>query len=299
MSRFLKSFHLTSLGLGSLSVAALIVNSVIFGILYPQVTRFEEMDPGWESYGVVVGINMIIIALFQLVSVITLLIYLIKQKRTSLLLIFAIVTGIISGVMILGDMALLSDIGKEYQEGWQTRGEWIMLFISCGLHMVSLVLALTQIIRNLNEAQAQAEQVMKDEVLFLSLHSTGVICGATGLIGVFTAIFSSLSLWMIERIVVVIGMIILLPYLVLLGIWVFRRKLGDVTPGLDEKQIYDLAVAGMWTLVGVLPLMILFFGLRFFPFSKAHWDALWLPLLLFLALTAFSSLTLGYFRENG
>jgi hypothetical protein len=297
MSRFLKTFHLTSLGLGFLAVFALTVNCVIFGILYPQVTQFMEMDPNWETYGVVVGINIIILALFQLISMITLLAYLLKQKRTSALLIFAIVTGIISGLMIMGDMALLSDIGKEYQLGWQTRGEWIILFISYGLHILSLVLAMTQIIRSLNEAQAQVEQIMKDEVLFLSLHSTGVICGALGLIAVIAGLISDLSLWMIERLVVVMGMIILSPYLVLLGIWIFRRKLGDVTPGLDEKQFHDLAVAGMWTMVGEIPLMVIFFSLRFFPVAKESWDALWLPLLVFPTLTTFSSLTLGYFRD--
>ena len=99
-----------------------------------------------------------------------------------------------------------------------------------------------------------------------------------------------------ERIVVVMGMIILSPYLVTLGIWLFRRKLGDVTPGLDEKQFHDLAAAGLWTLIGVLPLMIIFFGLRFFPIAKESWDALWLPLLLFPALSSFSSLTLSRFR---
>ena len=53
-------------------MVALIVNCVIFGILYPQVTQFMEMDPNWETYGVVVAINIIITAIFQLISVITL-----------------------------------------------------------------------------------------------------------------------------------------------------------------------------------------------------------------------------------
>jgi hypothetical protein len=109
-------------------------------------------------------------------------------------------------------------------------------------------------------------------------------------------IFSNLSLWMIERIVVALGLIILSPYLVILGIWTLRRRLGDVTPGLDEKQLHDLAAAGLWTLIGIIPIMVVFFSLRFFPIAKESWNALWLPLLVFPALGSFSSFALYRFR---
>jgi hypothetical protein len=126
-----------------------------------------------------------------------------------------------------------------------------------------------------------------------------VICGGIGIVGVIAGLFSNLSLWMVERIVVVMGLIILSPYLVILAIWIFRRNLGGVTPGLDEKQFYDLAASGLWTLIGILPLMVVFFGLRFFPIAKESWDALWLPLLVFPALISFSSLSLYRFKIYG
>jgi hypothetical protein len=297
MPRFLKSFHLITLSLGFLAIVALIFNLGIFAILYPQVTQLVEFDPSWESYGVVAAINIITIAIFQLCGVCTLLAHMIIQKKTSTLVILAIVTGIISGLMVLSDITLLSDIGKEYAQGWQTRGEWKILFNSYGLHILSLVLAMVSIIKNLRDDKKPAEQVMKDEVLFLSLHTTGLICGGLGLLGVVAGLFSDLSLWMMERIVVVMGLIVLSPYLVILGIWIFRRNLGGVTPGLDEKQFQDLATAGLWTLIFTLPLMLLFFGLQLSSLAKESWSALWLPLLVFSALISFSSLTLRYFRE--
>jgi hypothetical protein len=297
MSRLLKSLHLASLGLGLLSAVALIFNIAIFSFLYPQVTQFMEFDPSWESYGIVAAINIIILSLFQLISVITLLSYLIVEKKTYILMILAIVTGIISGIMILGDIALLSDIGKEYHQGWQTRGEWIILFISYGLHVFSLVATLISIIKNLNQEKETHEQVLKDEVLFLSLHSTGVISGWLGLIGVIAGLLSGLSLWMMERIVGILGIMILSPYLVILGIWIFRRRLGNLEPGLDEKQYQDLSSSGLWTLVITIPVMLVFFIFQLSTYSKESWEVLWLPLLIFAALTSFSSLTLRSFRE--
>ena len=120
MSRILKSFHLFSLSIGFLSAVAMIFNTVIFIRLYPQVTQFKELDPSWESYGVAVGLDFILIAIFHLSAVLTLLAHLLFQKRTSIVKITAITLGVISGAMILGDMALLSDIGKEFPMGWQT-----------------------------------------------------------------------------------------------------------------------------------------------------------------------------------
>ncbi len=297
MSRFLKSLHLFSLSFGFLSAAALIFNIVIFLPLYSRTTQFIELSPGLESLGIVAGYNILIFAIFQFGSVITLLLHLIFRKMTSFLKIAAITLGIISGLMILMDLAILSDIGKEYLLGWQTRGEWIILFISYGLHTITLILTLICLINNLKEDQKPAEHVTKDEVLFLSLHSTGVICGWLGLIGVFAALFSNLSAWMMEQIVCMLGLMILSPYLVILTVWIFRRRLANLSPGLDEKQFQDLSRAGLQTLLFSIPVMIGYFGLQISSIARDAWPLLWLPLTLFLILILFSSFTLNYHKR--
>lgn len=297
MSRFLKSLHLTALSFGFLAVVAIICNLVMFSILYPQVTQLLEQQPNWETYGIVAVINITVIAFYQLFSVLALLAQLISQRKTSFLIVAAITIGIISGLMVVGDISLLSDIGSEYQAGWQTRGEWWILFGSYGLHILSLVLGILSLIGNLKEEERSEEQVLKDEVLFFSLHSTGVICGALGLIGVAAGLFSQLSLWMMERIVVVLSSLVLAPYLVILTVWLFRHWFGESSPILDEKQFQDLANAGLWTLIIMIPSMIIFFGFQLsFPDHRS-WTVLWLPLLIFFSLAIFSSITMRYFRE--
>jgi hypothetical protein len=297
MSRTLKSFHLFSLSLGFLSAAAMIFNTGVFVRLYPLVTQFQELNPSWESYGIAVGLDFILIAIFHLSCVGTLLAHLVIQKTTSKIKIAAITLGVISGVMILGDMALLSDIGKEFPLGWQTIGEWITLFISYGLHYIFLVLAILSLISNLKSSPTHKENIVKDEVLFLSLHSTGLLCGWLGLIFVVIGLVSNLTPWMMKRIVVLLGSLILSPYLVILAIWIFRRRLGDLAPGLDEKQFQDLSRAGLWTLLYTTPVMVGYFGFQISPCAQDAWPLLWLPLLIFLTLTLFSSFVLSFFRN--
>jgi hypothetical protein len=297
MSRTLKTFHYISLGLGFLSLVALFFNIYFFSRYYPVATQFLELDPSLESLGVVAALNIITIALFHLVCVLTLLVHLVKQKQISPLVITTIALGIISGIMNLGDVALLSDIGKEYPLGWETQGEWTILFLSYGLHAITLILALISLNLNLKKDHGPADQVIKDEVLFLSLLSTGLISGVLGLLGVFSAFFFPLKAWIMSRVIPVIGSIILSPFLITLVIWLFRKYLGAGQPELDEKQSGDLARASLNTLSLIIPSLILYFGFQISGTLSDSLQLLWLPLLVFGALSLLSGFSLRYFQS--
>ncbi len=298
MSRFLKSLHLSALSLGFLSGVAVAFNLVIFAILYPQVTQLLEEQPNWETYGVVAAINIIVVAFYQLLCVIALLAHMITQKKTSTLVVATVAVGIISGLMILGDITLLSDIGNEYEAGLQTRGEWWILFASYGLHLLSLGMGVVALVGNLKGDTLPSEQVVKDEVLFLSLHTTGAICGILGLIGVLAGFFSSLSTRMMQMIASITSLLIISPYLVILAIWLLRRFWGLPSPDLDEKQSQDLAGAGFKTLLISLPLMAIYYRMQLSLPSGNLLSILWLPLLVFLSMALFSIQALRAYRYN-
>jgi hypothetical protein len=296
MSKSLKTLHYASLSLGFLSFVAVIFNLIIFSILFPQVTQLLESQPHWETYGIVAAINIIILAFFQLLSVITLIAHLIIHKRKSTLITFALVIGILSGIMILGDISLLSDIGSEYEMGWQTRGEWLILFVSYGLHILSLILGQTALIKNLSRKDEPGEIMLKDEVLYLTLQSSGVICGVIGLLGLIVALRVDLSYWMMERITGILSSIILAPYLVTLSIWLFRRRFGESDPGLDEMQAQGVGKAGIAALIVSLLAGAALFLFQRTPLANETWGTLWFPLQVFISLAVFSSLTLKYSR---
>ncbi len=296
MSRTLKSLHYASLTLGLLTAVGVIFNLIIFSILFPQITQLMEFQPRWETYGIVAAINIIILAFFQVLSVITLIAHLIILKRTSTLVILAIVTGILSGIMILGDIALLSDIGSQYEVGWHTIQEWTVLFVSYGLHIISLIFGLIVLVRNLHQTETSGEIPLKDEVLIRSMQSSGVICGAIGLVGVIAGMASNLNLWMMERVVVILSLITISPYLITLLIWLFRRQLSNVEPKLDERQAQGLSKAGFRTLIVSLFAALIFFVLQLSSLAREGWPVLWFPLLVFISLTLFCGLSLVDFR---
>jgi len=297
MSRTMKSLHLFALGAGLLATIALIFNLVFFTLLYPVTTKFLDLDPSLESMGVVAGLNIFIGALFHLCSVIALLAFLIIHKQVRVINISAIALGIISGIMTLGDLALLSDIGDQHAAGLGSSGEWTVLFVSYGLRTLTLILSLWGLIINLMQTRDPDQEIIKDEVLFFSLLSTGAFSGWLGLAGVIAALFSRLSLWMMKRIIPTLGTIIMAPFLVLLVVWIFRSRLTNVKPGLDEKQYQDMAVSGLKTLIITLLVTLIYFVFQLSPIARESWNILWLPLLIFLALAIFSSLALHYLKR--
>ena len=192
---------------------------------------------------------------------------------------------------------MLSDIGNEYEAGMQTRGEWLILFASYGLHLLSLGMGGVALVGNLKGDTPTAEQPIKDEVLFLSLHSTGVICGILGLAGVIAGIFSGLETRILQMVVGMTSLLIIAPYLVILAIWIFRRFWGLPSPDLDEKQYQDLARAGLTTLLTSLPVLAIYYRVQITQ-GGGIFGVLWFPLTLFMVLSLFSSLALRAYRYN-
>ena len=91
------------------------------------------------------------------------------------------------------------------------------------------------------------------------------------------------------------NLLIISPYLVILAIWIFRRFWGFPSPDIDEKQFYDLARAGLTALLASLPVMAIFYRVQITQ-KGGIFAVLWFPLLLFLALSLFSSLVLRSYR---
>lgn len=296
MKKSLRTMHLLSLSLGFISAIGLAFNVIMFILLYPKVMQFQPVDSVWETLGIVVGLNALIIALFHLSGVMTLLLHILRQKVASIIGVLAIVLGTISGLMILADLSMLGDIGKEYELGWDTSGEWTILFISYGLHAVFLVLALIRLIVNLEKAKGQQPRtVLKDEVLFLSLHNTGWICGGLGLLAILAAWLAKTPLWLLHEIVIILSSLILLPYVLVLGVWLFKQRKAKASEWLDEKQFQDLTRAGFWALVFSVPFMILLYLLEWNQATPGIWSVLWLPCILFIVLLLFSAGTLRFY----
>ena len=297
MNKFLKRLRIISLSLGVMATGGLIYNLILFAYLRRKVLNFEALGNQVEILGILAGLSLALIGCFHLCTVITLLLQITVQKSVSTLKILAGVIGVISGMLLLSDLAMIQDIGKEYQVGWDTSGEWTILFINHGLHTLFTVLAFLALMVRGKTEESPKEIAIKDDTLFVVTHTTGLLCGGLGLVASLLALAVPLQVWIVEAISVPIGLLVLLPYLFILGIWLFTKRREKVVEWFDEKQSQDTSKAGLWTLIVTLPCMVAIGILQRVNGPGSVWNFIWLPLYIFLVMTAFSSATLYWLKR--
>jgi hypothetical protein len=237
-----------------------------------------------------------LIGFFHLFTVITLVLQVIIKRSASFLKILTIVIGIISGLLLLSDLAMLQDIGHEYELGWNTTGEWTILFINHGLHALFTVLALLTLSTRRKIDRELAETALKDDVLFNAAHMTGLLCGGIGLIATIIVLTTRNPL-LVKLLSIPIGVLVLLPYPFILGIWLFIKRKEKPKEWLDEKQFQDISRAGLWSTIILLPCMIAIGILQQVNGSGSAWSFIWLPVYIFLSMLVFSSTALASSRK--
>ena len=297
MNKSLKRLRIASLSLGIIAASGLIYNLILFAFLRPRVLNFETLGDQMILLGDLTGLSLIVIGIFHLCTVITLLLQITVQKSAGTLKVLTGVVGIISGLLLLSDLAMLSDIGKEYVQGWDTSSEWAILFINHGLHILFTVLAFLALTMRGKMDGHPEEIAAKDDVLFATAHTTGLLCGGIGLIAILLVLVTSVPNWLIEALSLPIGLLVLLPYLLILGTWLFMKRREKVREWFDEKQFQDISRAGLWTLAITLPCMVAIGILQRVNGPGSAWDFLWLPLYVFLSIAIFSWATLYSLRR--
>lgn len=234
MPKYLRYLHLTTVSLGLVAAVGLAFNLSMFIILFPKVTQLQPIGSPWETLGIVAGLNVFFIATFHISGITSLLMHIIVMRKPSIIKVVGIVVGIISGLMILSDLAMIQDIGHQYEAGLGTTGEWTILFINYALHILFLILTMYSVLYEIRAHQTLPPVAARDEVVFQTLHMTGLICGAFGVVAILAALIGTVTPWILMQIVFVIGTIILIPYSIVIGIWII--KTWQARLGVDEKQ---------------------------------------------------------------
>jgi hypothetical protein len=296
MNKTIQRMNIVSISLGIIAASGLIYNLILFAYLRPQVLQFQTLNGPLETLGILSGLSLALIGFFHLFTVITLVLQVIIKRSASFLKILTIVIGIISGLLLLSDLAMLQDIGHEYELGWNTTGEWTILFINHGLHALFTVLALLTLSTRRKIDRELAETALKDDVLFNAAHMTGLLCGGIGLIATIIVLTTRNPL-LVKLLSIPIGVLVLLPYPFILGIWLFIKRKEKPKEWLDEKQFQDISRAGLWSTIILLPCMIAIGILQQVNGSGSAWSFIWLPVYIFLSMLVFSSTALASSRK--
>ena len=279
---------------GIISSLLFIVIFYIFSILNPKMVRFEELSRSEMDLMNFVGAGLLLFFIFCLFTLYRTILYIKNSEKIYFFPLLLVVIGILSLLFIFGDIALLSDIGKQYKNDL-SQPEWYLLYpIMSFQFLTALVFTYAHIfkIKNCKHKKYMA----RDSNIFLIIQYVGVICGFLGLSSTSLGFIfpNALSL----KIHITPSLIILLfPYVMAVIFW-FTMKIKEKSKRLfDEKQILDIGKSSFASLIISMFFMLVLFITNYNNLTGII-SLLWSPLVTFCTLFSFSLGTLFFTRRD-
>ena len=288
-----------SLVLAFISAGWLVYNFTMYELLRPLILGLEPIGH-LEHLANFIWIGCIVFFIFHISAFLTYIFHLQWFREINAFNIILLISGIVSFLVIFSTLTMLSDIGKEYKQGWDTSGEWIFLYVFLILNAVFYILMfifLFSTFRSLKSKQ-DLKPLLKDEMVFTIAQFVGIVCGLLGLVWIFVnVIFISNIIGYVKFYGMITCILLLLPYILIVSYWILIKFRERIVDWYDEKQWKDVTKAGFTTLLISIPLMIILFITTFNKLPGGVFGVLWLPFYLFSALFIFSLSTL-YFNNK-
>lgn len=298
MKKVIKIMGRITLALAILSLGGLIYNLIFYEKIRPLILRFEDISAILDKMQIPVAASFMLIFIFHVSAVLYIFFQIMFFKRENLTRALLFFLAIISMLMVLGDFALLSDMGKEHAAGLDTSGEWPVLYASQVLHLVFIILLFILMFMTRKKVLARHREdiVLRDEAIFINTQYIGIFSGIFG-IGVFAALSAFTPLWALKKGIFIVSLIAVLPYLLIAAYWLIVKIREKTGQWYDEKQYLDISRASLFTMVVSIVVMTAIFVIQYFSHAFEFMTITWWPFYVFLVLLLFSGSTLYYAKR--
>ena len=273
-----------SIVLGAISALFFVYSAIVFARMMPKLTAFMPITASEENLFLGVGAGLLIYLIFISLSVLRAASYTRYAEGVPLVAAGLIVLGVLAFIFVFSDLALLSDIGKQYTAGFE-QPEWTILFILMAFQLIVLVVFMHQHFRGFKET-GKCEPPARDSNLFMIVQYVGALCGLMGLALSSLGFFYPRA-WKLEGHTLFTVMILMIPYTLAAVYWLAAKLREKPRQLYDEKQMLDVGRSALITTLTSTIQMLSLFTLNFRGLGDMV-SVLWLPLYLFSALLVFS-----------
>jgi hypothetical protein len=285
----------TTAAVGVAATAALLVAYAIFEALRPKMIAFQPLTTSEEGLVNYVGIGLLLTLAFLLLALYQMVRTAIRAQRLSLPHLVVIAGGVLALLFVFGDVALISDIGKQYEAGL-SQPEWTILYLVVAFQ-IAAILGLTAAIVHAVRHDDKIGMVTVDSSVYLLVQYVGVICGGVGLSLTVLNFFFPRPLWMVQAHILPTLIVVLSPYALMAALWVVVKLREGGGEWFDEKQRQDVGASSfMALLLGAVGLSLLYI----FSLNRLSGmvSVLWFPFYVFLSLLLFSATNLYRSRDS-
>ena len=277
------------------SVGWLVYDFIAFGLLHPKSQYLLPVTATDLRLDRFINIGLLVFLASHVIGFMAIAAQFGYFRKASALRIIALILGIFSCVMLLGDIACLSDIGNEYKQRGLAEGEWHVLYRIAEIRCVCLFAQIACLIEAFilwRKIRAD-EAVLKDEVLFTLIHCIGAFCGGAGLFFANVAFAVRILHPMLYFTFPILFVLTLVPYCFLAVYWLVLKLKEKPADWYDEKQFQDISKAGLISMFATVPFLAAIYIFNY-NVPKGPIDILWFPFYLYFVMFVFS-LTSLYF----
>lgn len=271
---------------------------IIFSVI--SLVKFQLGLLVFEQIGEALQLRIIFAVVYHILILYFLIVQFRYYNRFIPITLIAFIVGIVSFIMIAGEWSSLHDISYDLRSAkFYDKNELLVLILVMSPQFVFSILSFISAKRFLkgDKSDFGSQRVVIDEVMFQTIHYTGLICGFLGVFFFIALLSYKLPTQYMYVILILYGGFLLLPYLVSVIYWIMIKKKEKQAGWSDEKQIHDLSKAGLITLLMSIPVLTIVFVLGQI-FKNIQFGFLWFPIYIFSIIFSFSLITLFLTRHT-
>lgn len=285
MKRRAHFLRIINLIFGFISILFFVFDAFVFARLRPKMVAFQSLTAIEEPLLTWVGFGLIVIMAYFLLSSLQLVRYIRRAEKIGMLEIILLVSGVISFVAVFADLALLSDIHKQYLHTL-SQPEWFLVYPMMSFQfLIGMIYFYFHI--SGRWALGEMKAIVRDMNVFLTVQIVGVVSGLMGL-GLMSLGFFFASGWNFTVHTLISSVILLFPYTLSVFYWAIMKIRQKERVWFDEKQQQDLGKSALLTLAIVTLGMIFLFIINLSALNGVI-QFNWLPFYLFSVIVVFSS----------
>ena len=279
-----QSQRMITIILGVLTIAFFIFGLLFLTQLQPKMVAFIPLTNLEDSLLTLMGVGLLIVLVFFMLSLLRNIQYIQHAANIRVFQIVLLVSGLLSLLFVFSDVALLSDIHKQFRAGLD-QPEWTLLFpilvFQFATSFVFMVLQLSGFF-----ARREIPEAVRDINVFLVVQYVGLVCGLLGL-GLTSLGFVFQQGWDLHLHTLMGNGVILIPYILAVIYWLVTKLREKDRIWYDEKQLQDVGKSAFLSLV-----IDTLFLATLFIVNINQLDGvirlIWLPLHLFAVMLLFS-----------
>jgi hypothetical protein len=244
--------------LGMLSFLGLLGSLWIYKTLQPQlIPANPNPTPEMNLIGGLPVPILFISAIYHVILFLYALQFYRSTPRHLFLHSFFVVGVILSGINLLTDLTILTDIGHEYPY-WDVSSYWIYLYLDTVFHLgiVGLGLFLNWKAPELRLKDLFQQIRNGDDFIFRSMHQMGLICAVIGFVGIYWAVKYDVGESYKAGYVLLAVIFALFPRAFMVAYWGIRNSKKPLQEWMDEKQFSDMAFGSLVMTTVSMPLIV-------------------------------------------